>query len=57
MAITVMGGLLFSTLLTLIFIPVVYEWVDRKVFADELVLANENINSKEAALGDGLLPS
>lgn len=33
MAITVMGGLLFSTLLTLILIPVVYELVDRKVFA------------------------
>ena len=30
MAVTVMGGLLFSTLLTLIFIPVVYELVDRK---------------------------
>ena len=30
MAITVMGGLLFSTLLTLIFIPVAYELVDRK---------------------------
>ena len=32
MAITVMGGLLFSTLLTLIFIPVAYELVDRKGF-------------------------
>jgi len=32
MAITVMGGLLFSTLLTLIFIPVAYELVDRKAF-------------------------
>ena len=30
MAITVMGGLLFSTVLTLIFIPVVYELIDRK---------------------------
>ena len=30
MAITVMGGLLFSTLLTLIFIPVAYELIDRK---------------------------
>ena len=30
MAITVMGGLAFSTLLTLIFIPVAYELVDRK---------------------------
>ena len=32
MAITVMGGLLFSTLLTLIVIPVAYELVDRKGF-------------------------
>ena len=31
MAIAVMGGLLFSALLTLFFIPVVYELVDRKV--------------------------
>jgi HAE1 family hydrophobic/amphiphilic exporter-1 len=30
MAITVIGGLMFSTLLTLVFIPVVYELVDRK---------------------------
>ncbi|MDA2923144.1 efflux RND transporter permease subunit [Acidobacteria bacterium AH-259-L09] len=32
MAIAVMGGLLFSTLITLILIPVVYELVDRKVY-------------------------
>ncbi len=32
MAITVMGGLSFCTLLTLVLIPVVYEVVDRKVF-------------------------
>ncbi len=31
MAIAVMGGLMFSALLTLFFIPVVYELVDRKV--------------------------
>jgi multidrug efflux pump subunit AcrB len=36
MAITVMSGLTFSTLLTLIVIPVVYEAVDRKVFAADL---------------------
>ncbi len=36
MAITVIGGLLLSTLLTLVFIPVVYELVDRKVFAADL---------------------
>ncbi len=33
MAVSVIGGLLVSTLLTLIFIPVVYELMDRKVFA------------------------
>jgi len=33
MAITVMSGLLFSTLLTLIVIPVVYEAVDRRITA------------------------
>ena len=31
MAITVMGGLLFATLLTLILVPVLYEGLDRKV--------------------------
>jgi len=33
MAITVMGGLVFSTLLTLVIIPVVYELLDRKAYA------------------------
>jgi HAE1 family hydrophobic/amphiphilic exporter-1 len=32
MAIAVMGGLIFSTLLTLVLIPVVYELLDRKVY-------------------------
>ena len=32
MAIAVMGGLLFSTILTLLLIPVVYELVDRKTY-------------------------
>lgn len=31
MAVTVMGGLVFSTLLTLLFIPVLYDLLDRKV--------------------------
>ena len=35
MAVTVMGGLIFSTLLTLIFIPVIYELVDRKQYRAE----------------------
>ncbi len=39
MAITVIGGLLLSTLLTLVFIPVVYELVDRKVFAADVATA------------------
>jgi HAE1 family hydrophobic/amphiphilic exporter-1 len=37
MALTVIGGLLFSTLLTLILIPVLYELIDRKVYAAEAV--------------------
>jgi hydrophobic/amphiphilic exporter-1 (mainly G- bacteria), HAE1 family len=43
MAITVMGGLIFSTVLTLFFIPVVYEVVDRKVMVadDEIPDAAE----------------
>ena len=35
MAITVMGGLTFSTVLTLFLIPVLYEAVDRKVIVAE----------------------
>jgi HAE1 family hydrophobic/amphiphilic exporter-1 len=36
MAITVIGGLSFSTLLTLVFVPVMYEILDRKRFAADL---------------------
>ena len=40
MAITVIGGLSFATLLTLIFIPVMYEAFDRKHYAaDDVVVA------------------
>ncbi|NLI45912.1 MAG: efflux RND transporter permease subunit [Acidobacteria bacterium] len=39
MAITVMSGLMFSTLLTLIVIPVVYEAVDRRVTAADQATA------------------
>jgi HAE1 family hydrophobic/amphiphilic exporter-1 len=48
MAITVMGGLIFSTVLTLFFIPVVYEVVDRKVMVadDELAAAPEAAPSR-----------
>jgi hydrophobic/amphiphilic exporter-1 (mainly G- bacteria), HAE1 family len=35
MAITVIGGLAFSTLLTLILIPVIYEVVDRRKLAQD----------------------
>ena len=40
MAITIMGGLSFSTLLTLIFIPVLYEMIDRKRYAVDEVTAH-----------------
>ncbi len=46
MAITVMSGLLFSTLLTLIVIPVVYEAVDRRITA-----ADQAIPHPERARG------
>lgn len=36
MAIAVMGGLTFCTVLTLIFVPVVYEVIDRKQYAADL---------------------
>ncbi len=39
MAITVMGGLSFSTLLTLVLIPVVYEYLDRKEYVTASVEA------------------
>src|SRR5690606_3553656 len=37
MAIAVMGGLTFCTALTLIFVPVVYEVLDRRHYATDLV--------------------
>ncbi len=37
MAITVMGGLSFCTVLTLVLIPVIYELIDRKVYAGDAV--------------------
>jgi HAE1 family hydrophobic/amphiphilic exporter-1 len=41
MAITVIGGLMFSTLLTLVFIPVLYEMLDRKRYVPDEVLQPE----------------
>lgn len=38
MAITVIGGLAFSTMLTLIFIPVIYELLDRKHYAGDVTI-------------------
>jgi HAE1 family hydrophobic/amphiphilic exporter-1 len=52
MAISVMGGLIFSTLLTLVLIPVMYELLDRKVYvaADAHPVRTEG--GPEPALGD-----
>ncbi len=53
MAITVMGGLMFSTLLTLVFIPVVYELVDRRV----LVPADAALPGGQPAIEPGIEPA
>jgi len=42
MAITVIGGLLVSTFLTLVVIPVVYDLIDRKVLEADSHLAHES---------------
>jgi multidrug efflux pump subunit AcrB len=47
MAITVIGGLMFSTLLTLVFIPVLYEMLDRKRYAPDEVLQPEALPEAE----------
>lgn len=52
MAISVMGGLTFATLLTLVLIPVVYEVVDRKVYAGDTQPARDK-TAPEPALGEG----
>jgi HAE1 family hydrophobic/amphiphilic exporter-1 len=53
MAIAVIGGMAFSTMLTLIFIPVMYELLDRKRYpGDAKVMAG----SKEAAYPEGATP-
>lgn len=38
MAVTIIGGLAFSTMLTLIFVPVMYEILDRKRYAGDVTL-------------------
>lgn len=57
MAIAVMGGLVFSTLLTLIFIPVFYEVVDRKIFQADVISRRQDRELTEPGLQDGLQPS
>ena len=59
MAITVIGGLLFSTFLTLIFIPVLYECVDRKPFPADSAAASRNpetvpVSGLRPATGEGI---
>jgi len=52
MAITVMSGLLFSMLLTLIVIPVIYELVDQKVTAaDQAVKKKDDLRITDDILG------
>lgn len=46
MAIAVMGGLSLATLLTLVLIPVVYEWADRKSY--EIATASTTVAGSEA---------
>jgi Cu/Ag efflux pump CusA len=43
MAIAVIGGMLFSTALTLVFIPVMYEALDRKRYVADVVSEPEQI--------------
>jgi HAE1 family hydrophobic/amphiphilic exporter-1 len=51
MAITVIGGLLVSTLLTLVVIPVVYDLLDRR--ADEYYVNRAKRSHGAAAPGEG----
>ncbi len=57
MAITVMGGLLFSTALTLVFIPVVYELLDRKAYSAEPVSEFGAGTDGPRVIREGLQPS
>jgi HAE1 family hydrophobic/amphiphilic exporter-1 len=51
MAVTVIGGLTFSTMLTLIFIPVMYEVMDRKAYAGDLSVPQVRRQPEEALAG------
>jgi HAE1 family hydrophobic/amphiphilic exporter-1 len=55
MAITVIGGILFSTLLTLVVVPVAYSLLDRKSDAEVVARANEGAGHDRAA-GEGSRP-
>jgi HAE1 family hydrophobic/amphiphilic exporter-1 len=52
MAISVMGGLIFSTLLTLVLIPVMYELLDRKVYVAEDAHPAPTETAREPSLGE-----
>jgi HAE1 family hydrophobic/amphiphilic exporter-1 len=52
MAISVMGGLTFSTLLTLVLIPVMYELLDRKVYVVSDAHPVRTDSGPEPALGE-----
>jgi HAE1 family hydrophobic/amphiphilic exporter-1 len=53
MAVTVIGGLTFSTMLTLIFIPVMYELLDRKRYAGDVTLPTDDSEvSQSRGAGD-----
>jgi HAE1 family hydrophobic/amphiphilic exporter-1 len=54
MAITVIGGLAFSTMLTLIFIPVVYEVFDRKRYAGDVTVPSGS--AEEFSTGRSITP-
>jgi HAE1 family hydrophobic/amphiphilic exporter-1 len=51
MAITVIGGMAFSTFLTLIFIPVMYEVLDRKRYAGDVTMPAGTLDG-DAAIND-----
>jgi hydrophobic/amphiphilic exporter-1 (mainly G- bacteria), HAE1 family len=52
MAITVMGGLSFCTLLTLLLIPVIYELLDRRVYAGDAVPEKSGARFELPAVGE-----
>jgi HAE1 family hydrophobic/amphiphilic exporter-1 len=52
MAITVIGGLLASTLLTLIVIPVMYQILDRKDYSQNVALDLKKLDAIQAGGGD-----